>query len=414
MDIFILSDGKEIGPFSEETAQTLMKQGSVAATDLAWRSGMADWAPLGEMLSFRCEPGAPEQATEGSAEASPGGPPPADTPQIEPATAKQRAFLAHLAIGTPDDLSMEEASVLLKNATEDPALAERISKWSEERLRLHPDLFAAEIHARKESRANHFFEICQTEGARYFTRITKAHCQVLVAFLDVKFPSWDSRMQDAASNYFFPAIAEKFPQLIERQWKDHFHYAEGPGTESIRKAPTTRIGKRPVTPLVAISRGCVIGVAVLGALYLGQRMLPRWMASRSAGTKASEQILLPSNQPPSAASTENSTSPAPLAPGSQNPKKKDKTSAKKRARAEPVEDSPVAAAPPAEKAQSDPSGPSTPPASSSDLSPAPAAPAADNPAPASAPSQEAAARSKSNLVLTKAVELSPRANWIPV
>ena len=125
---------------------------------------------------------------------------------------------------------------------EDPALAARVGKWNEERLRLHPELFAAEISARRENRANHFFDICQTEGAEYFPKITKAHCQVLVGFLDVKFPAWDARMDTAAKDYFFPAIAEKFPQVIDRQWRDRFHYAEAsnaapePARRQVRQA----------------------------------------------------------------------------------------------------------------------------------------------------------------------------------
>ena len=50
MDIYILRDGEEIGPFGKETTQTLLTQGSVAENDLAWRPGMPDWVPLNEIF----------------------------------------------------------------------------------------------------------------------------------------------------------------------------------------------------------------------------------------------------------------------------------------------------------------------------------------------------------------------------
>ena len=59
MDIHILHGGIEIGPFSEVTAQTLLKQGSVLVTDLAWSPGMPDWVPLVNLLYSQ---GAPASA----------------------------------------------------------------------------------------------------------------------------------------------------------------------------------------------------------------------------------------------------------------------------------------------------------------------------------------------------------------
>ena len=43
MDIYILRDGKEIGPLSEETTQTMLKDGSIVMGDFAWCPGMSDW-----------------------------------------------------------------------------------------------------------------------------------------------------------------------------------------------------------------------------------------------------------------------------------------------------------------------------------------------------------------------------------
>ena len=273
MDIFILSNGKEIGPFSAETAQTLIGEGTVAGSDLAWASGMEDWAPLDDVLALAGKADVSD-VSDRSDSSDPSGQAPVPAPAAhEPATAKQKAFLGYLAIDVPENLTKEQASTLVNGANEDPALVEQIGTWSADRLQLHPDLFVAEIHERKEDRASHFFEVCQTEGAQYFTRITKAHCQVLVGFLDAKFPTWDSHMVDAATNYFFPAIAEKFPQLVERQWKNRFHYVEAPGHGLAASA--ARFKKRPITALEAILRGLALGAAVLAVLYFGQRMVPR-------------------------------------------------------------------------------------------------------------------------------------------
>jgi hypothetical protein len=262
MDIYILRDGQETGPFSEETARTLLQQGDVAESDLAWRAGMVDWVPLSEVLGA---PSAPVAIAE----------PPSKEPagKSEPATPKQRAFLSYFSIAIPSELTRDQAALLVNDAMEDGKNAERLTHWNEERLRLHPELFAADIQAKKENRANHFFELCQTTGTEYFTGITKAHCQVLVGFLDVKFPHWDARDAEAAEHYFFPAVAEKFPQLVNKQWRGRLHYAEGPkvSAEAARKSSTSKLQQKATSPLVAISRGVVLGFVVLGALYLAHR-----------------------------------------------------------------------------------------------------------------------------------------------
>ena len=50
MNIYILRDGKEDGPYSEEATQNLLKQGNVLIGDLAWRAGMPGWLPLHAVL----------------------------------------------------------------------------------------------------------------------------------------------------------------------------------------------------------------------------------------------------------------------------------------------------------------------------------------------------------------------------
>jgi hypothetical protein len=140
-------------------------------------------------------------------------------------------------------------------------------------VRLHPDLFAAEIQAKRADRVQLFLELCQTAGADYFTGVTKAHCQVLVTFLDVKFPRWDAHEGTAVEDYFFPAIAEKFPQLVNKPWRGRLHYREGPvsGAGAARKAPTARLVHSTTSPVAAIVRGIVLGLLILAVLYLIHR-----------------------------------------------------------------------------------------------------------------------------------------------
>jgi len=264
MDIYILQNGEETGPFSIETARTLLQQGTVSEADFAWCPGMPKWIPLPELLASG--PTAPAEAAE--AEKSPAA-------KADPATPKQKAFLSYFSIPVPAELTRDQAALLVNDTMEEAAHSERLARWNEERLRLHPELFAAEIQARKENRANHFFELCQTSGAQYFSGVAKAHCQVLVSYLDVKFPNWDARESEAAEHYFFPAVAEKFPQLLHKEWRGRLHYADGKkiSQQLTHKSPTSKLRRTATSPLVATVRGLVLGVLILGVFYLAHRAM---------------------------------------------------------------------------------------------------------------------------------------------
>ncbi len=253
-----MRDGRKIGPFSEEAARVLLEQGDVEEEDLACREGAAEWEPLGEVL--KTPSSAPAAPTSGYG--------------AEPPTPAQMAFLSYFGIATPPGLLREAAGQIIAGAAADPQSAQRLAAWQIERLRLHPDLFAAEALATKENRAQFFFDLCQTAGADYFTGVTKAHCQVLVAFLDVKFPRWDAHGAEAAERYFFPAIAEKFPQLVNKAWRGRLRYGEGPAAvKATRKLRTAKLARRPDLPLRAVMRGLVLGLCILGVLYLAHRVM---------------------------------------------------------------------------------------------------------------------------------------------
>lgn len=279
MDIYILQNGEETGPFSIETARTLLKQGTVAEADFAWRPGMPKWIPLSELLAS-----GPAIATEVTPLEK------APATKADPATPKQKAFLSYFGIPITAELTRDQAALLVNDTMEEASNAERLARWNEERRRLHPELFAAEIQARKENRANHFFELCQSSGAQYFSGVAKAHCQVLVGFLDVKFPNWDARESEAAEHYFFPAVAEKFPQLVHKEWRGRLHYADGTkiSHDIVRKSPTSKLRRTATSPLVATARGLVLGVVILGALYLAQRTVQTDTIAATATTPPAE------------------------------------------------------------------------------------------------------------------------------
>ena len=295
MDIYLLRDGKECGPFTEKATQTFLEQGAIVMDDLAWTPGLPSWSPLTQVLypaapatdaadefaeekmviEFQQEsvtleehefdvageqPSVEEVAPGGVVGGVSGG---------ESPTAKQRAFLAYIGISLSTFTTKEEAAIFVSEAMEDPKMSARVLQWNDDRLRLHPDIFSAELQAKKEDRANRYFNICLHEGADILVDVTKAHCQVLVAYLDVNFPNWDAHESDAPRSYFFPAVAEKFPSLVRKEWRDKLKYPSGPkiAAEFGTRNPSTRLHAAP-SPIGALIRGVVFGLAVLLLLYV--------------------------------------------------------------------------------------------------------------------------------------------------
>ncbi len=305
MEIYIIRDGKQIGPFSKETTSRLLTQGSVLPRDLAWQAGMIQWLPLEAVLvpasdhnggvsagadatftvhvrpplpgaSLAIPPAPPISAGSPSKEASPAG------PGLEPATARQKAFLKYIGIEFPPELTHSQAILLVNETMENPKDASRLGRWNEERLRLHPDLYAAELLAKKEGRPNRFFEMAEKEGSDCFRDLTKAHCQVLVGYLDVKFPNWDADEKEGIWSYFFPAIAEKFPDLVAKEWRGKLKYPSGPrvSTELKRRTGPTKLPTLRSSPLSALLQGIGIGAAVL-VIIVGGIFVIRQLKARS-------------------------------------------------------------------------------------------------------------------------------------
>ena len=249
--------------------------------DLAWTPGLPAWSPLVQVLypgrtpmeqtyEMHSEPPVVfqrEQPVEAEAVHE-------QIPAGEPPTAKQKAFLNYMGIPFSTGTTKDAAAILVSEAMEDPKLSGRVLQWNDDRLRLHPDIFAAEAQAKKEDRANRFFDICHHEGADIVVDVTKAHCQVLVGYLDVNFPNWDAHESDAPRAYFFPAVAEKFPQCVRKEWRDKLKYPSGPriAADFGKRSPSTRLHTGP-SPLGALIRGAVFGLALLLVLYVGAQML---------------------------------------------------------------------------------------------------------------------------------------------
>jgi hypothetical protein len=266
MDIFILREGHQTGPYSEEDTQQLLKQGAVVINDLAWCAGMAEWIPLHSILY----PGPAAAQTAPPTRLAPPPPPKAS----EPATPKQRAFLHYMGLKVPGEITKDQAARAIADATENPKNAGRVAQWHTERLTLHPDLFEEEIKERKEQRIQHYFDVCQHEGAEYLQGITKAHCQVLVGYLDVKFPNWDANPTEAPKAFFFPAVAEKFPQLVRKEWQGKLKAPQGPkvAPELKRKAPMKPLAsplRKRSSPIGALIKGFLLGLVVVALAGAG-------------------------------------------------------------------------------------------------------------------------------------------------
>lgn len=51
MDIYVMKDGEQLGPYSREQAFARLRDGSLTSGDLAWTEGMADWETLEQVLA---------------------------------------------------------------------------------------------------------------------------------------------------------------------------------------------------------------------------------------------------------------------------------------------------------------------------------------------------------------------------
>lgn len=359
MQIFIIRDGSQTGPFSEEAVKAFLTEGSVRPTDLGWRKGFQKWTPLVEVLNSK-------SAGDGDTADSPPttGLSATSLAAIEaPATAKQKAFLKYLGAEFGENLTKERAALAVSDAIETPRLQIRIRKWHDEKMRLHPDVFQDEADYRRANRAIRYLERVEAEAADVVKDVTKAHVQVIVESLDKRQPDWELEPEAALWSHLLPQIAEHFPQLVLSEGKAKLKH----GVEKAR-ARTRGIspGAVPAPPsggtstIGALVRGVVLGAAVLGAIWVGHHF---WQQSHG-----------------------DHAAPAPSAPATPTPEKTGTPSGGGTASSTPATNPnfnlPPVKEPPASPPENPPSN--TPPPSTPPEPPA-KPPGTDEPAPAPAP-----------------------------
>ncbi len=380
MEIFIIRDGHQAGPYSAEAVQGFLAEGTVRATDMGWRKGLAEWRPLDEVLHAH-----PDEAGHSAT------PPPADVPRANgsgaaqgPATAKQKAFLKYLGAEFGENLEKGRAALAISDALETPKLQPRIRKWHDEKLRQHPAVFQDEIDYRKANRANRYLERIQTEGSEVLKDVTKAHVQVLVESLDKRHPGWESERESALWEYLLPAVGEHFPQLVMPEYKGRLKIggAARAGSPATRGMSAHAMLPPPATTgtLGAMMRGVALGVIALGAIVVGREFWHNKAAAPTAQSGPSAPAAPTKSVTPAAANDPGAKSPAAPLP--------EKLLAESKAPDAAPEDAPKPAAPEPLPAPvpAPPPEPATPlPPAMNAEKPAPPAAPEENPAPAMAP-----------------------------
>lgn len=362
MEIFIIRDGQQSGPFSEDAVQKMLADGSVRTQDVGWYKGLPSWLPLGELLKSQPAPGGGSPAPDA---ATPPSPTSGSSRDSAPMTAKQRAFLKYLGAEFGENVTMQRAAIAVSEALENPKLQARIRKWHDEKLRLHPDVFQDEIDFRKANRAIRYTELCQTEGAEVVRDVTKAHVQVLIESLDKLYPNWEAEPRSALWDYLFPSIGEHFPKLVRTAWKGRLKLG---GTSKVAamaagvqagQQPSAAMVPPPAPPsvLMAIGRGIVYGAIALAVIIGGKYVWDQQLAGKSKPVP---------NNPPAA--------PAPAEPVAAPPE----AALPAAAPAAPVEKAAVPENPPEKVPAPEPEKPAPAPASA-------AVPTPDAPAPPPAP-----------------------------
>ena len=392
MDIFIIRDGEQTGPFDESAVQALLSGGNVRAQDMAWRKGLSRWLPLGEVIESRGPGEVPGLPSSGDVPDANGG-----LPKGEPATAKQKAFLKYLGAEFDDRIGREKAALAISDALENPKAQSRIRRWQDEKLRLHPDVFQDEIDLRKASRASRYLELVHADGAEVLKDVTKAHVQVLVESLDKRHPTWEADPRAALWDYLFPSIGEHFPQLVQPAYKGRLTLggtlrAAAPASGAL--AAGTRSLIPPPSPpgtLAALWRGVFYGVIALGAIVGGIHFWQQWQAQSIKPETAAPAIMEPAKSDTAAVAPEPAGPPLEKAP------------AEVKVATNPVE-------PPANVAPPTPAVPDTPPPMAPEK-PAPVEekPAASAPPPAPAapmepaPAPPAPAAPRTNVTLSQGI-----------
>jgi hypothetical protein len=419
MEIFIIRDGEQAGPFSEDSVQTMLADGKVRPNDLGWRRGLAAWVPVSEVLKDRSPEKAPE--SDSPPKHSPADSKPQDAP---PMTAKQKAFLKYLGAEFTDNVTKARAALAISEALENPKMQNRIRKWHDEKLRLHPDVFQDEIDFRKANRAVRYLELCQTEGAEVVADVTKAHVQVLIESLDKHYPNWEADPRAAVWDYLLPSIGEHFPKLVRTAWKGRLKLggmskvaAVAAAAAGVPASPQQSASMIPPPPapgvFAAIVRGLVYGVIILGLVIGGKYAMDEYKKPPGApsGPATPAPEASPAKSEASAAAPAAPAAPPEekAAPAPSPPPEPEKKSEPEKSATQPAAAAPPASAPIPEPAAAAPSPPAMAEAKPPVPAENPAPPAPPAPAEPPAPEKTAAPGAPVAAPPAKAPEAAPAA-----
>jgi len=217
MTLYVSRNGVTEGPYSQSEIEEQLTDGRLSGADAVWQEGWPAWVSLGSLIvSVPMAAPAPKRGRPSREHRSSG------------ATPKQRAFLEYLGIMVPG--TKEEASEAIDAAMNDDALAERRSRWTTDRLFLHPDLYRDEGISFRASRIDILHRNVNSlvgDPSHPFKRMTKAQVEDAVSLLCQKRPGWDRSMMGAYGmldvdflyDVFLPAVAATHPEVLKRDWR---------------------------------------------------------------------------------------------------------------------------------------------------------------------------------------------------
>lgn len=132
MQIHIARDGKIIGQYSREELQAKIVSGEISQEDFAWYDGLPEWVPLSTLLANLNEPNTLALGNTGSFVDEEAADEPKQSKKVlghdwrlDPATDKQKSYIASFGIDVPEGITKGQAGDLIGRARNDPATVER-------------------------------------------------------------------------------------------------------------------------------------------------------------------------------------------------------------------------------------------------------------------------------------------------
>lgn len=195
MEIFIHKNEQQLGPFSTPQVSEMLEIGHINLKDWCWHEGLTEWVSL-ESLEF-INPPAPKLSEE----------------ELE--RLQVIACLSYMGHSAPHSLTKKEGMKLLggrlvqEDSKAQAKARERFEMWSNEKLKLHPELFQKEIQEHYQKRIagivsflSERLEECEELGldpSEY--NFSPSEIEKAIAHLDQATPDWHLGMfEDEDSN----------------------------------------------------------------------------------------------------------------------------------------------------------------------------------------------------------------------